>query len=249
MSHLGMADLGLCTFNDMHQNAAMLASLSPCIPLIADADTGYGGPIMVARTVTAYARARVAGLHIEDQVQEKRCGQLLGKQLVEAEIWYARLRAAVAARDAVGSEMLIIARTDAEAVEGLDEAVRRLERAREIGVDVLFLEALESIEEAKIACAHFKGMPLLLSMVPGGKTPAMDVAMARSLGFRIMIFPAVWIEAVMKSVDASVKELLTKGFVDAEGEAKGIRRAFEICGLKDPIEIDEKAGREAFKSI
>ena len=249
MSRLGMADLGLCTFNDMHQNAAMLASLSPSTPLIADADTGYGGPMMVARTVTAYARAGVAGLHIEDQVQEKRCGHLLGKQLVEAEIWYARLRAAVVARDAAASEMLIIARTDARAVEGFDEAVRRLEQARKIGVDVLFLEALESVEEAKKACKHFRGMPLLLNMVPGGKTPSMNTAVARSLGFRIMIFPAVCIEAVMKSVDASLKELLTKGLIDAEGEAKGIRRAFEICGLEESIEIDEKAGGRAYKSI
>ena len=167
----------------------MLASLSPSTPLMADADTGYGGPMMVSRTVTAYARAGVAGLHIEDQVQEKRCGHLLGKQLVEADIWYARLRAAVAARDAVGSEMLIIARLDARAVEGLEEAVRRLEQAQKIGIDVLFLDALESIEEAKTACEHFRGMPLLLNMVPGGKTPSMDAATARCLGFRIMIFP------------------------------------------------------------
>ncbi|KAM0797524.1 Phosphoenolpyruvate/pyruvate domain-containing protein [Usnea florida] len=228
MPRLGMTDLGLCIFNGMHQNAAMLASLSPSIPLITDADTGYGGSIMVARTVTAYARAGVAGLHMEDQVQEKRCDHLLGKQLVEAQVWYARLRAAAAARDAVASEMLIIARMDPRAVEGLEEAVRRLEQAQKIGVDA---------------------MPLLLNMVPGGKTPSMDDAMARALGFRIMIFPAVRIEAVMKSVDASIKKLLTTGFLDAEGEAKGIKRAFEICGLQESIEIVEKTGGGAYRSI
>ena len=110
MSRLGMADLGIATMNDMHANAAMIASIDPSIPVIADADTGYGGPIMVARTVQAYARAGVAGLHIEDQVQEKRCGHLLGKQLVEREVFYSRLKAAIKARDEVGSEMLIIAR-------------------------------------------------------------------------------------------------------------------------------------------
>src|ERR1700751_912400 len=112
MSRLGGADLGMATLNDMKSNAEMIASLDPSVPLIADADTGYGGPIMVTRTVTQYARAGVAALHIEDQVQEKRCGHLLGKQIVEREVYYGRLRAAVAARDALQSDMLIIARTD-----------------------------------------------------------------------------------------------------------------------------------------
>ena len=123
MSRLGQADLGIATQSDMASNAAMIASLDPSIPVIADADTGYGGPIMVARTVQTYARAGVAGLHIEDQVQEKRCGHLAGKQLVDRDVFYSRLRAAVKARDEMGSEMLIIARTDARAGAGWDEAL------------------------------------------------------------------------------------------------------------------------------
>ena len=146
MSRLGMADLGLTTFTDMHANAAMIASIDLSVPVIADADTGYGGPINVANTVRAYARSGVAGMHIEDQVQEKRCGHLSGKLLVSREVYYNRLRAACKARDESGSGIVIIARSDAAAGKdvdgngGFDEAVARLTKAAEIGVDALFFE-------------------------------------------------------------------------------------------------------------
>lgn len=248
MSRLGMADLGLATFNDMVTNAAMIASLAPGVPVIADADTGYGGPIMVGRTVQAYARAGVAGLHIEDQVQEKRCGHLLGKQLVEREVYYSRLRAAVAARDAMGSDMLIIARTDARAGEGgFDEAVARLRGAVECGVDVLFLEALKSNEEAKLACETFSGSSLLLNMVPGGVTPTTTVRQAKDLGFRIIIFPCACLEAVVQSVTNDLKALREDDVIN--DKPVGIRRMFEICGLNEAMDIDKKAGGKAYDNV
>lgn len=157
------------TLNDMVQNAAMIAGINPSVPVIADADTGYGGPVMVSRTVKQYAQAGVAALHIEDQVQQKRCGHLLGKQLVDRETYYARLRAAVKTRNEIGSDMLIIARTDARQSYGFDEAVARLEGAVEIGVDVVFFEALASEDEAAKVCEIFKGKAAtFLNMVPGG---------------------------------------------------------------------------------
>lgn len=246
MSRLGTADLGIATFNDMHANASMIASISPSTPLIADADTGYGGPIMVARTVQAYARAGVAGCHIEDQVQEKRCGHLTGKQLVSREVYYSRLRAAVKARDEMGSEMLIIARTDARAGEGFEEACERLRGAVECGVDALFLEALQSREECEKAVKLFAPTPVLLNMVPGGKTPQCSVKEAKELGFKLYINPTLGLEAVVRPLQKAYKMLVEQG--TDECEPIGPRALFEICGLNDYMAFDESVGGAAFGS-
>jgi len=133
----------------------MLANIDPSIPIISDADTGYGGPIMAAHTVEQYARAGVAGMHIEDQVQTKRCGHLGGKELVDLETYSARIRAAVAARRRVGSDIVIIARTDSLQSYGYDEAIHRLKTMRDLGADVGFLEGMTSMEMFKKACADW----------------------------------------------------------------------------------------------
>lgn len=171
-STLGLPDLGLATLNDMLHNATMLASLDRTVPLVADADTGYGGPLMVARTVRSYIQAGVAGLHLEDQVVQKRCGHLLGKEVVGREEFYARIRAAVMARqemrEEVGGDIVLIARTDALQGMGMDEALERLKRCVEIGVDVVFLEGLRSVEECKTVCEEMAPTPVLFNSVPGG---------------------------------------------------------------------------------
>lgn len=251
LSRLGMADLGLATHTDMVAAATALAAIDPRVPLVADADTGYGGPNMVRRTLHAYARAGVAGLHIEDQVQEKRCGHLLGKQLVPREVWYARLRAAVQAREEIESEIVLIARTDARAGEGFDEAVERLRGAVDAGADVLFLEALQNKDEARRACELLgrgeKGRPMLLNMVPGGVTPTMGVAEAQKLGFSMVIFPTVMIEAVIQQGTRSLRHLKETG--EMQEGAEGVRRAFELCGLRELMAIDEKAGGIAYGTV
>lgn len=244
MSKLGTADLGIATMNDMIQNASMIASLNPSIPVIADADTGYGGPIMVARTVRSYALAGIAGLHIEDQVQEKRCGHLSGKQLVDRETYYSRLRAAVKARDECGSDMLIIARTDARADSGFDEAVERLQGAVACGVDAVFLEALQSREECEKTVKIFEGTPVLLNMVPGGKTPQITVSEAREWGFRIYINPTLTLEAVVRPLERALKLLKEEG--RDECEPIGPNALFRICGLDDAMAFDESVGGKAF---
>lgn len=267
LSRLGMADLGLATQTDMVAVASMICSLSPSTPVIADADTGYGGPVQVARTVREYARAGVAALHLEDQVQSKRCGHLLGKQIVSREEFYSRIRAAKMARDACGSDMIIIARTDARAgemvgsaseidrVHGADdqaerkfhEAIERLKGARDAGADVLFLEALKTKEEAQRACEILAPTPVLLNMVPQGITPNMTVDEAKECGFRIMIFPTACIEGVMSGVGQELQGLKKSGGM--LGENKGIRTAFELCGLHEAINLDEAAGGKAYGSI
>ena len=182
MSRLGWADLGLATQSDMVAHADMIANIHPTVPVIADADTGYGGPNMVARTVAKYARAGVAALHLEDQVQEKRCGHLLGKEIVSREIYFSRIRAAVNARNDLGLDILIIARTDSRQTYGFEEAYERLRGAVEIGADVTFPEAMNSKEEAAEMVRRLGNTPCLLNMVPSGVTPEITVEEAQKLG-------------------------------------------------------------------
>ncbi|KAF2169223.1 hypothetical protein M409DRAFT_20447 [Zasmidium cellare ATCC 36951] len=253
MSKLGMADLGLATYTDMHANASMIASLSPSTPVIADADTGYGGPINIAKTVTSYARSGVAGLHIEDQVQEKRCGHLSGKVLVSREVYYNRLRAACKARDEGRDDILIIARTDARAGSdtegrgGFEEAIGRLRTAASIGVDALFFEAIQSTEEAQEVIKQLpKDVPVLLNMVQGGKTPQVSNEEANRLGFRIVIWPCLGMEAVVPAVRQALEALRTTGQPPLE-QKMGPGALFEVCGLKELMAFDESVGGKAYK--
>lgn len=251
MSRLGMADLGLATFNDMHQNAAMIASIDPAVPVIADADTGYGGPINIARTVQSYARAGVAGLHIEDQVQEKRCGHLSGKLLVDRNVYYNRLRAACKARDDSRDDILIIARTDARAGKdtkgngGFEEAIARLTEAASIGVDALFFEAIQDVEEAQQVIKLLPKIPVLLNMVQGGKTPQISTDEANRLGFRIVIWPCLGMEAVIPAFKKSLQSLKETGQAPAK-ENMGPSALFEVCGLRDLMAFDESVGGNAY---
>lgn len=249
MAKLGWADLGMATLNDMHDNASMIASLAPSLPLIADADTGYGGPIMVSRTVAKYARSGIAAMHLEDQVQEKRCGHLMGKQLVDREVWYSKLAAAVSARDQLQSDMMIIARTDSRQSLGFDEAIERLRQAEKIGVDILFLEALRTKEEARIVCETFPNTPVLLNMVPGGVTPWMTADEAKSLGFRMMIWPGATLEPIIDAVTAELSKLKQTGTTSTNTFKVGIHTAFDTCGLQECLEIDRKAGGKAYATV
>ena len=251
MSRLGWADLGIATLDNMRQNAEMIASLDPTVPVIADADTGYGGPIMVSRTVTQYARAGVAALHIEDQAQQKRCGHLLGKVIVDREEYYSRLRAAVMARDQIQSDMLIIARTDARQTYGFEEAIERLQEAVRIGVDVAFFEAMASEAEARKICEVMKktNTPVLLNMVPGGVTPNMTAQQAKDIGFRLMIVPGVCLAPVINGVTTELRHLKEAGGVSNQNDREGVVRGFKLCGLEECIEIDQKAGGKAYDSV
>ena len=241
----------MATLDTMRSNAEMIASLDPSVPVIADADTGYGGPIMCARTVVQYARAGIAALHIEDQAQQKRCGHLLGKVIVDRNEYYARLRAAVDARNSIDSDMLIIARTDSKQTYGFDEALERLTKAVEIGVDVVFFEALASEEEARKVCEVMKetNTPVLLNMVPGGVTPNLTAQQAKDIGFRIMIVPGLCIAPVIRSVTAEMEHLKEKGSVSEANGSEGVVRGFKLCGLDECMVIDQNAGGKAYDTV
>lgn len=243
-------DLGIATLNDMHANAAMISSLDRSVPVIADADTGYGGPIMVARTVAMYMQSGVAGLHIEDQVQTKRCGHLGGKELVGQETFLSRIRAAYLSRGKEMGDIVIIARTDALQSLGYEEAVTRLKMAVKAGADVAFLEGVASVEQAKQACEDLSPTPVLLNMVQGGLTPNLTAAEAHELGFRIIIFPGLALSQVLVAVTGAMTELRETGTVkkDSSALAKSLspRALFEVCGLNECMAFDKEAGGVAF---
>jgi 2-methylisocitrate lyase-like PEP mutase family enzyme len=205
---IGRPDVGLLTMTEMAGNAGRIAAAVD-IPVIADADTGYGNPLNVIRTVGAYEAAGVAGIHIEDQVAPKKCGHLEGKLVIPAEEMAQKVRAAAEAR--ARPEFVIIARTDARAVEGLERSLQRARMYREAGADVLFIEALTSEAEAEEAARAFPGVPLLFNWAEGGKTPPISLDRLRELGYRIVIFPIATLLAATGAMRRILQEISRAG--------------------------------------
>jgi len=205
---IGRPDVGLLTMTEMAASAGRIADCVD-IPVIADADTGYGNPLNVIRTVGAYEAAGVAGIHIEDQVAPKKCGHMEGKLVIPAPEMMAKVRAAVEAR--TQPEFVIIARTDARAVEGLEQALARARSYREAGADVLFIEALVSEAEVEEAARAFPGVPLLFNWAEGGKTPPVGLARLTELGYRIVIFPISTLLAATAAMRAVLAEIARSG--------------------------------------
>jgi 2-methylisocitrate lyase-like PEP mutase family enzyme len=205
---IGRPDVGLLTMTEMAASAGRIADCVD-IPVIADADTGYGNPLNVIRTVGAYEAAGVAGIHIEDQVAPKKCGHMEGKLVIGAQEMAAKVRAAVEARSQ--PEFVIIARTDARAVEGLEQALERARLYREAGADILFIEALVSEAEVEEAARAFPGVPLLFNWAEGGKTPPVSLARLTELGYRIVIFPISTLLAATAAMRAILREIAAAG--------------------------------------
>lgn len=245
-SRLGMADLGLATLADMRAQAEMISNLDPFgAPVIADMDTGYGGPMMVDRSVCEYIRAGVAGFHIEDQLLQKRCGHLKGKQVVEREEYYSRIRAAQAARVRMGSDIVLIARTDALQMRGYDECVARLKVARDLGADVGLLEGLSSKEMAANAAKELAPWPLMMNSVENGASPLITVDEARSMGFRFMIFSFASLAPAYTAIKTTLERLKVEGMVGTEKKITP-KKIFEVCGLDHLTEVEANAGSNAF---
>jgi len=200
---LGYPDYGLVTMSEMAENAARIVA-SAGVPVIADADTGYGNEINVIRTVREYERRGVAGLHIEDQGFPKKCGHLDRKEVLALEEYLAKIRAAVAARQ--DPAFLIIARTDARAVLGFEEAIRRANAALQAGADMAFVEAPETLEEVAAVPKLVKG-PCLLNLVWRGKTPEVGFDDAEGMGYKLAILPALLFTAVIGVSDRMLEQV------------------------------------------
>ncbi|HWE72261.1 MAG TPA: isocitrate lyase/PEP mutase family protein [Stellaceae bacterium] len=203
---LGYPDYGLVTMSEMVDNAGRIAAAVKA-PVIADADTGYGNELNVTRTVQEYARRGIAGIHIEDQSFPKKCGQLDDKEVVPAPEFIAKIKAAVAARP--DPDFVIIARTDARAVLGLDEAVARMNAALDAGADIAFLEAPQSLDEINAVPKRVNG-PCLLNLSIGGRTPLHDLGEAERAGYRIVIVPGLLLQEAMNAYAATLAELKTE---------------------------------------
>ncbi|EKM53382.1 uncharacterized protein PHACADRAFT_259725 [Phanerochaete carnosa HHB-10118-sp] len=250
-SRLGMPDLAIATLNDFVEAGAMHASLDPTVPVIADADTGFGGPSMVARTVTKYIRVGLAACHIEDQVQTKRCGHLMGKQVVSREEFVTRIRAAVIARDSVpgGSDFVIIGRTDSAQVLGMDEAVFRLKLAADAGADVCFIEGVKTAELLTKTIAALAPKPVLVNVISGGLTPSFTCQEAEDLGAKIIIFSLVSCVAAVHGIRAAMRSLKKTGTDFSSAQGMDPKAFFEVMGLNEVVSLDARAGGKAFEEI
>jgi 2-methylisocitrate lyase-like PEP mutase family enzyme len=203
---LGYPDYGLVTMSEMAENAGRIATAVK-LPVIADADTGYGNELNVTRTVREYAQRGVAGLHIEDQTFPKKCGQLDDKEVIPRAEFIAKVKAAVAAR--ADPDFVIIARTDARAVLGFEAAVERMNAALEAGADIAFLEAPRTLEEVAAVPKLVRG-PCLLNLSLGGRTPLRDLGEAERAGYRILIIPGLLLQEAMRAFASALAELRTQ---------------------------------------
>lgn len=237
-SVLGMPDAGLISFSEMATHAGNLANALD-IPLIADGDTGYGNAVNVYRTVKAYARAGVAGLHLEDQVFPKKCGHVAGKKVVPIGEMVGKIKAAVDARAEM--DIVVIARTDARVIEGVDATMRRCKAYIEAGADMIFFEAPESEEEIERVAKEIDA-PLLINMAIGGKTPFVPISKLEKMGFNLAIFPAV----TMKSAIVAIRETLNQIKTNPDQRPGGDELTFEdiknIVGFPEYYEMEAKYG-------
>jgi 2-methylisocitrate lyase-like PEP mutase family enzyme len=252
---MGYPDFGLLTMTEMVDRAATIAR-SVKIPLIADADTGYGNELNVTRTVREFERAGAAGIHIEDQVSPKRCGHLDGKEIVSREEYFAKIRAAVSARG--DRDFVIIARTDARAVIGFEEAVLRANEALQCGADVAFVEATQSREEVAAVPRLVNG-PCLLNIVRGGKTPDLPLGLVEEMGYRIAILPSLLLSAAVDAFEQTLKSLMETNIPPSSKTALPIHERFRKFGADEwselrtkflqpessPLDVPEKAGAVA----
>lgn len=204
----GEPDVGLTTMTEMVTRGRQMATAVD-IPVFCDADTGYGNPLNVSRTVCEFETAGVAGIHLEDQTFPKQCGHFENKSVVDADEMRQKIRAAVDARE--DESFQIIARTDARATAGLDEALDRARAYRDAGADVLFVEAPESREELTRVGRELSDVPLVANMTEGGKTPMMPADKLADLGFNVVLFPATAFKAVCRTVQDLYEEILDAG--------------------------------------
>lgn len=204
---LGAPDYGLLTLTEMANHAARLAQ-AVNVPVIADGDTGYGNALNVRRTIQEYERAGVAAIHLEDQIMPKRCGHMEGKQVIDAKEWAKKIEAAVDTR--TDPDFVIIARTDARAVYGLDEAISRAKMAVAAGADVIFVEAPQSVDELKKVRDTIDA-PLMANMIEHGKTPLLSVDELQKLGYNLVIYPLATLYMAAQAMREAMAELKNTG--------------------------------------
>jgi 2-methylisocitrate lyase-like PEP mutase family enzyme len=227
-SCMGFPDYGLITLTEMAENAGRIAD-SVTIPLIADADTGYGNVLNVIRTVHEYEKAGVAALHIEDQVFPKKCGHLNNKEVVSGEQFIAKIKAAVQEKN--NPDFIIIARTDSRSVAGFDEAIIRANEAIEAGADLAFVEAPETYEEIQLIPKLVKG-PCLFNLFRGGKTPTLSLQDIQLLGYKMTILPSILLSAIIDACDEALLHVKQYNNLPKINSGLSLMEVFRRFGLE-----------------
>jgi 2-methylisocitrate lyase-like PEP mutase family enzyme len=231
---LGQPDVGVVTQSEMADVATRVCAVVPDASVIVDADTGYGDTVNVVRTVELWERAGAAGLFLEDQIWPKRCGHMAGKQVVERSDWLSKLSAACAVR----THLHITARTDARGVIGLDEAIERGRMARDLGVDAVFVEAPESVDELERVAAALPDVTLVANMVEFGRTPLLSVDELAQLGFRIVVAPVAALFAATLAQQRVLSWLSSEGTVrDHLEHLMDFTDFTELVGLSSLAEV------------
>ncbi len=232
-SRLGLPDYGLATMSEMVANASSMAATVQ-IPIIADADTGYGNELNMARTVHEYEMHGAAGIHIEDQVFPKKCGHLDKKQVISRAEFLSKIRAAVNARE--NPDFIIIARTDCNAVLGFEEAIARANGALEVGADLALVEAPESMEQLEQVPLRVKG-PCVLNMLLGGKSPLLSLDKVEGLGYRMVLLSDVLLCAAITAYDATLATV------------RSSREPLRFPNTLSPKEIFQRLGSEDWDKL
>ena len=238
-TRFGRSDIGLVSVSEVHDTLAAITDRIS-LPVIVDADTGFGNALNVQRTVRGFERAGASVIQIEDQSFPKRCGHLAGKRLVPQSEMVGKIKAALDARH--NDDTLIIARTDARAVDGFDAALERAASYKEAGADILFIEAPQSLDEMKAITRQFAAdIPLLANMVEGGKTPISSADELRDIGYKIAIFPGGAVRAIAHHLQAYYGGLLKDGNNDAFSERMhNFNELNDVIGTPELLELGKK---------
>jgi len=232
-STLGVPDIGLMSATEMADRARAIAGATHSIPVFADGDNGHGGPLNAARLTRLYEQAGVACIQLEDQVFPKRCGHMENKEIVSISDAAAKIRAAVDARD--NADFKVMARTDARATHGFDEALRRGEAFLKAGADILFVEAPRSLDELEAVASTFKGVPLVANMVEDGKTPYLDGPTLQEIGYKIAIFPVSALLSVTERLQSLYSDMLAAHKLPIDVPRVTFQKYNEIIGLPDML--------------
>lgn len=235
---MGIPDIGLVTMSETIERAGQVVSAVK-LPVIADADTGYGNAVNLVRTVREFERAGVAAIHIEDQITPKRCGHLDGKEVISIPEMAKKLEAALAAR--TDAEFCIIARTDARGVHGLDDAIERARVFAKLGVDAVFVEAPQSEEELAEIPQRLPGVPLLVNVFKGGKTPMLPMERLQAMGYRIAIYPSETQRAAIHAMRRALTTLKREGTTESiDDSLTTFKERDKVVGLDDWQKIENQ---------
>ena len=234
-TRLGMPDAGLISFSEMAEQVRNICNVTS-IPIIFDGDTGYGNAVNVYRTVRGFADAGAAAVMIEDQKWPKKCGHTKGKDVVEADEANSRIKAAVDASKMNNKDILVMARTDAIATRGLDDAIKRMQKFSELGADILFVEAIKSKEDMKRVIKEVPGHHMI-NLIEDGETPLLEMNELEDLGFKIAVFPLTLMSASVKTMQESLQNMKNKIYNTNVSKFSDLR---DIVGFNEYYEIEDK---------